>query len=57
MKSSLLLTTLLATALLGGCAQQPQSLYYWDGYQQQVYQRFENTTSTEEQIEIGRAHV
>ena len=50
MKSPLLLTTLLATALLAGCAQQPKSLYYWEGYQQQVYQRFENTTGTEEQI-------
>ena len=29
MKSPLLLTTLLATALLAGCAQQPKSLYYW----------------------------
>ena len=57
MKSSLLLTTLLATALLGGCAQQPKSLYYWDGYQQQVYQRFENTTSTEEQIAYAKVNL
>jgi hypothetical protein len=48
--SARLLLALVTTATLGGCVTQPQTLYYWDGYQQQVYQRFDNTTGTEEQI-------
>ena len=44
------LSGLLVLGVLGGCASGPQSLYYWDGYQQQVYQRFDSKSSTEEQI-------
>jgi hypothetical protein len=40
----------LAALILSGCANRPQPLYFWDGYQQQVYQRFENTSSAEQQI-------
>lgn len=46
----LLLAALASAASLTGCVNQPQSLYHWEGYQQQVYQRFENTNSAEEQI-------
>jgi len=49
-RSALLLAALTVTASLAGCVNQPQSLYYWDGYQHQVYQRFENTNGAEEQI-------
>lgn len=40
LKPSALLALLAATALLGGCATQPQPLYYWAGYQEQVYAHF-----------------
>jgi hypothetical protein len=49
-RTPLQLLTLIAVAVLSGCVTQPQSLYYWDGYQQQVYQRFENKSSAQEQI-------
>ncbi|MCC8391530.1 DUF4810 domain-containing protein [Paraburkholderia sp. MMS20-SJTR3] len=39
-------------ALLGGCAaQQPVSLYRWDGYQPQVYEYFKGQSSPEQQID------
>lgn len=49
-RTPLQLVTLIALAALSGCVTQPQPLYYWDGYQQQVYQRFENKSSAQEQI-------
>jgi hypothetical protein len=44
--------TLLALAsatLLGGCVSQPQPLYHWAGYQEQVYAHFKNDGSGPEQ--------
>jgi hypothetical protein len=49
-RPALVLAALITAATLGGCVTQPQPLYYWDGYQQQVYQRFESTSSAEAQI-------
>ena len=49
-RPTLFLAALITAAALSGCVTQPQPLYYWDGYQQQVYQRFESTSSAEEQI-------
>lgn len=49
-RTPLYLVALGVAATLSGCVTQPQQLYYWDGYQQQVYQRFENKSSAEEQI-------
>ena len=49
-RTPLYLVALAVTAALSGCVTQPEPLYYWDGYQQQVYKRFENTNSTQEQI-------
>ncbi|MDR8015823.1 DUF4810 domain-containing protein [Ectopseudomonas guguanensis] len=51
------LSAMLVLGVLGGCASGPQSLYYWDGYQQQVYQRFDSKSSTEEQIAALEASV
>ena len=48
---------MLVLGVLGGCANGPQPLYYWDGYQQQVYQRFDSQSSTEEQIAALEASV
>lgn len=44
------LIALLSAALLGGCASQPKQLYYWPGYQHQVYEHFKNETGPEQQI-------
>lgn len=43
--------------VLAGCASAPQPLYHWEGYQQQVYERFESSSSTEEQIAVLEASV
>jgi hypothetical protein len=40
----------VAGALLGGCVQQPKTLYQWESYQPEVYQYFEGE-SKEAQIE------
>ena len=50
-------SAILLLGLLAGCAAGPQPLYYWDGYQQQVYLRFDGTSSTEEQIAALEASV
>lgn len=50
-------TGMLVLGLLSGCANGPQTLYHWDGYQQQVYQRFDAKSSTEEQIAALEASV
>ncbi|WP_397451289.1 DUF4810 domain-containing protein [Pseudomonas sp. NA-150] len=39
----------LGSAFLAGCAQQPKTLYQWEGYEPQVYQYFEGE-SKEAQI-------
>lgn len=39
-------------ALLSGCASEPAPLYYWPGYQEQVYAHFQNESSPEQQIDI-----
>jgi hypothetical protein len=45
----LALVGLLAGAsLLTGCVSQPQSLYYWNGYQEQVYAHFKGDGSSPE---------
>jgi len=44
------LLSLTLIALLSGCAEQPKSLYYWPGYQDQVYQHFTKETGPEQQI-------
>ena len=42
---------LAASGLLTGCVNQPQSLYYWNGYQEQVYARFKGEgSSPQEQV-------
>jgi hypothetical protein len=46
-------TALLAGLLLVGCAEQ-QTLYQWEGYQQQVYQYLQGG-SKEEQVEVLEA--
>jgi hypothetical protein len=40
----------VAGVLLGGCVQQPKTLYQWESYQPEVYQYFEGE-SKEQQIE------
>lgn len=42
--------TLLATALLTGCAARQQPLYYWGDYQPQVYGHFKAEKGPDEQI-------
>lgn len=41
----------LAVALLAGCANRPQSLYYWGNYQGQVYGQLQGTVSPQAQIQ------
>jgi hypothetical protein len=42
---------LSAGAMLTGCVSQPQPLYYWNGYQDQVYAHFKgDTSSPQEQV-------
>ena len=48
----------LGSMLLGGCAStEKPSLYYWPGYQEQVYAHFQNETSAEQQIDILEKHL
>ncbi|MCJ0976048.1 DUF4810 domain-containing protein [Pseudomonas sp. PS1] len=50
-RASAVSASLLATLLLTGCAgNQTPPLYYWDGYQQQVYEHFKHETGPQEQI-------
>lgn len=47
-----LTAAVLAAALMAGCATQTTPpLYYWGGYQAQLYGHFQNTKSPEEQIQ------
>lgn len=46
------LGALTGLMLLSGCASKPAPLYYWPGYQEQLYARFQNDTSAEQQIDI-----
>lgn len=39
-------------ALLSGCASTPAPLYYWPGYQEQVYAHFQHESSAEQQIDV-----
>lgn len=48
---------LAGMALLSGCASKPAPLYYWPGYQEQVYAHFQNDTSAEQQIDILEKHL
>ncbi|HMV07113.1 MAG TPA: DUF4810 domain-containing protein [Rhodocyclaceae bacterium] len=41
----------LALVLLAGCANRPQSLYYWGTYQGQVYGQLQGTISPQAQIQ------
>lgn len=41
---------ILAMAALAGCVTKPQPLYYWGGYQLQVYGHFKGEKGPEEQI-------
>lgn len=42
---------LAGASLLTGCVSQPQSLYYWNGYQDQVYAHFKGDgSSPQEQV-------
>lgn len=48
----------MGSMLLGGCASAERpSLYYWPGYQEQVYAHFQNATSAEQQIDILEKHL
>ncbi|WAH57299.1 DUF4810 domain-containing protein [Pseudomonas silvicola] len=40
--------TLLAGIVLGGCAQQPKTLYQWEGYQGQVHQYFKGESKEQQ---------
>jgi hypothetical protein len=40
----------ISLLLVSGCASQPHGLYQWEGYQPQVYQYFQGTSSKEAQI-------
>lgn len=42
---------ILATVLLAGCASRQQPLYYWGGYESQVYSHFKDEKGPEEQIQ------
>jgi len=46
---------LLSLATLAGCASQPKPLYHWNAYQEQVYQRFKNEHSAQQQIDALEA--
>lgn len=46
---------LVAGSLLGGCATRQEPLYYWGGYQSQVYGHLTGDKGPEEQIQILEA--
>lgn len=47
-----LLFIVAGAILLNGCVNEPKPLYNWDGYQQTVYQHYQQTeTSPQEQID------
>lgn len=51
MQKSLFAGLLVAGTLMTGCVSQPQSLYYWGGYQEQVYAHFKGDgSSPQEQV-------
>lgn len=51
LKRSLLGVSVLAAMALAGCANQPKSLYGWNGYEAEVYAYLKNdSTSPDEQI-------
>jgi hypothetical protein len=41
---------MLSATLLAGCVSHPQPLYYWGGYQSQVYDHFKGEKGAQEQI-------
>jgi len=43
-----LAAAILAGTVLGGCAQQPKTLYQWEGYQPQVYEYFKGQSKEEQ---------
>ena len=45
------LSGLVLASLLSGCASQPNTLYNWGSYQDQLYARFKADTSPEKQIQ------
>lgn len=50
-----IVATLFASALLGGCAARQEPLYYWGGYQTQVYGHFTGEKGPDEQIQALEA--
>lgn len=50
-KAKLCAIVLLSMTVLAGCATRQQPLYYWGGYQTQVYSHFKGETGPEEQIQ------
>lgn len=55
LSARLVVATLLAGSLLGGCATRQEPLYHWGGYQTQVYGHFTGDKGPEEQIEALEA--
>lgn len=43
---------ILSLSVLAGCATRQQPLYYWGGYQLQVYGHFKGEKGPEEQIQV-----
>ncbi len=44
------LLALASATLLAGCVSQPQPLYHWSGYQEQVYEHFKHESDPQQQI-------
>ncbi|WP_254050908.1 DUF4810 domain-containing protein [Zoogloea sp. LCSB751] len=54
-RSGLLAAAVLTAALTTGCANRPQSVYYWGDYQPQVYTYFKGEKGPEDQIQALEA--
>ena len=53
-----LLFIVAGAIFLNGCANEPKPLYNWDGYQQTVYQHYQQTeTSPQEQIDTLKKNI
>lgn len=50
MSGDRLVVPILVALLMAGCVTKPQPLYYWGGYQLQVYGHFKGEKGPEEQI-------
>ncbi|KPD04021.1 DUF4810 domain-containing protein [Moellerella wisconsensis] len=58
MHKTIKVSLILLAILLSGCAQSPKPLYHWDGYQNSIYQYYQQTESSpQEQIIVLQKNI